>query len=135
MTFTFEQEMEIIRLRDRVVADMEVSINEHENVSYRRDGCLAGLEIIKNLVTPTDFQLTLEARRTEEQRLRQQQVSKSIFWFYCCATAQIQFVYEILAVGWFQSGVLSTKDKPYLSGNAVLKYAELMGVRDNKAGG
>jgi len=105
------------QLKEQIIKEAISSVNKHEERDYRRKGCLAGLELCRQLTTPDDFRHTIEDRIQKEYQLRT--ASAEEYWEHRCATAQVEFVWERMKIAWDISGSTSAL--------AYCHVAELMG--------
>ena len=106
-------------LRDRLIGEGIESVlrDERMNENERR-GSIAGFSACRTLATPEDFQRALQERELVERDLRRRK-DLSAYWYHRFGTIQIEYVFDLLKVGW---------GFPLISARAGLRYARLVGV-------
>lgn len=114
--------IDVQELKNKVIEQGIASLNESET-GVNLQGGLLGFEICKTLDTVEDCEEALKDRRTKEVYDEVLKASADAYWEYRYATLQIEYWYEILKVHY---------DHSPLSARAVLKYAELTGIKKIK---
>jgi hypothetical protein len=112
--------MNIEIVKERAIQNGIASVRKHL-VGHKLEGALEGLKICQELKTEDDFKRTIELRRQQETQLagerRADPTKVKEYWAYRYATLQIEYIYEILKVGW---------DSPILSSKATLQYNKIV---------
>jgi len=99
-------------VRDALLKRMEESVHKHEKVPCRIKGCLNGIAICRKLNSVAELKGEIQARRPEGDHLDKKMVSVAQastledfggayadYWMYRCASAQIEWAYEVLRLG------------------------------------
>lgn len=113
--------MTIETLRDQLIADAIASVHEHEKRENRRLGGLEGLELCRSLSTFEAFQAVLKERQRREDQWDATDGTPDDYWRHRVGTAQIEYVFDVLCIGW--------EIYPQ-SARAALRYAEIVGVAE-----
>jgi hypothetical protein len=109
-------------LRDRIVEDGIKSVHANEKRPEKIRGCLAGFELISKMNTPAEITSALASRRMAEDTMFRDKIDPESWWEYRCCTAQLEYAFEIIKVG---------LGAQVLSGNAVMRYAAIVGTKEN----
>jgi len=107
---------EVIR---RLCDVMARSVAKHEVRDHRRRGCMAGIGICRTLTTVADFERVLAEREKHDLALRDAKVPIDEYWEARCATAQVEYAYEVVKVAC--GGYAS------YSSRAVMQFHQLLG--------
>jgi hypothetical protein len=121
--------MNIQEFKEQLVVEGLASVEKNETRPERIRGGKDGFEICRELETMKDFWHTLDQRYDHELDLQRPGTTPAEYWEYRYATVQIEYVYERMLVVWSQIGMY---DGP-LSARAVLRTAEIVGVKDGTA--
>jgi hypothetical protein len=120
-------------LRDLLIEDGIAEVERvYEEDDRRRAGAIEGFELCRSLGSPSEFRKVLDARQRREDRwvrefYANERIREDDYWRHRYATLQVEFVYNVLRVGWIQSGVLPNGE---ISARAGIKYAAIVGVEE-----
>ena len=115
--------MTLHQYRDRVIELARASVERLETRSYRKRGCLRGLEIAASILNAEQFLREIKERDDMEQTMRilvrDGEFTLQEYWEFHCATAQVKFVYERMKPAYGCPGPLSL--------SALVAYREITG--------
>lgn len=88
---------------DRVIDDGIAEVTEvYADDDVKREGAIQGFEIARTLATREAFERVLRQRRVAESDLRQD--ANDDYWRHCWATAQIEWVLEVMKFSFWAKG-------------------------------
>ena len=117
-------QMNMDQFRERLIEDGLASIQKHERRPERIEGGRRGFEMCRSLRTPVEFEAALavqaaaEHKLLEAYRVEPSEESLAAYKAERMVTAQIEFVYDRLKVGW---------GHPVLSAQAIVHYGRVVG--------
>ncbi len=66
--------------------------------THKREGSIAGFQLCRQLNTLQEFEEKINKRQIEEANWRREGPRPEDYWFFRCATTQIEFCYEVMKV-------------------------------------
>lgn len=103
--------------RDEVIRIGIESVHKHEDRKFRRDGCLEGFRIARELLTLQDFEERIGSLNEKLEAIREGEHDAETYWYHRCLVAQVEHVYQRMRAF---HGVYP------LSGNAYMQMAEIV---------
>lgn len=121
--------MTFIELRDALVKLGEASARKTETRPEKLQGCLDGFAILKRMNNIDELESEVNAREPELRNLvdavRADETKAPEYWKFRCATAQLEWAFEIFQVGYPNRYAVT-------SVRATMMYAKIVGVNGDK---